>query len=278
MTTMLLQAPVLGVQQGVQQAFIAVRGFIASDSMVAAEVIFGSILVFHVLIGAAELVVGQESRFFSGAFWVRIVFVGLVTFGFTEIFVTLGDALCSSAFSRIVDAFCTLWNQIVDLSVKNSSDQMEVMVSGDVWDLLVGGINAFMEFIIALCSFIISATVAFLLLLYVWFQALLGMGTALLTLAMGPICLPFGAHEATQDVAIGYLKTFLIYVVLYLPLLVLAFEIALNFMAAQTAFTWGAHFHDWSSFGSYMMGFLTAPVAAVALVQSVPSLIRGALR
>jgi len=278
MSLLLLQAPALGIEQGIQQAFVLVRGFIASDSMVAAEVIFGSILMFHVLVGAAELAVGQESRFLSGTFWIRIVFVGLVTFGFTGIFVTLGESLCGASFSRILDAYGTLWNQYYDLSMQNSSDKIDVINAGDVWDLLMGGVNAFVEFLLSLISFIISAVVALLLLLYLWFQALVGMGTALLTLAMGPICLPFGAHEATQDVAIGYVKTFIIYVVLYLPLLVLAFEIALHIMAAQSAFAYGANVQNWANFGSYILGYITAPLAAVAIVQAVPNIIRGALR
>jgi len=271
--------PDAGIDFAIAEVFRSVGTFISNDASVAAQVIFGTLLVFHTMVGAAELVTGEQSRLVSASFWVRIVVVGLVTFGFSALVLEFARMLVVNPGQAIVQTYGDAWSSYYDSTWTLMKDSFNAKWSqAEFWDYLFMSISFFLDLLFSVVGFIVGALVSLLLMLYCYFQLLVGIGMSGLVLAVGPICLPFGAHEATQDIAIGYLKSFLVYVVCYMPLLLLGFEIAMKVLLSPAMFAAGARYMQGDGVTEQFVGVVICPLSAVAIVHSVPSFIKGFLK
>lgn len=276
---MMIPFALVGFDNAVTQTFQLLRNFINTDSMVAAEAIFGTIMIFHALVGAAELVSGQDSRLVQGTFWVRIFFVAFIVYFFDKLFVTFGESLCRGSLDEIGTIWGNLW--------KNWARMNKEMISKGIKDTATnsGGLNvvgmlgsALVETIRSSIGLLIATIIGGLTMLYLIFQSFIALGSCAAVLALGPIALPFAAHESTQDIALAYVKTFLVYVVLYMPMLVFAFQIAMTIMLSVNQMSLGLVYGGVGDELEHIIAIVAAPFAGAAIVAAVPHVVKGALK
>lgn len=269
----------VGFDAAVTQTFTLLRAFINTDSMVAAEAIFGTIMVYHALVGAAELVSGQESRLVQGSFYVRILFVAFLVYFFDKLFVTFGESLCRGCLDEIFTIWNNIWVNWADMSNEMYAKGLKDQATS------AGGLNLanmlgslLFETLISGLGLVIALIIGGLTMLYLIFQSFVALGSVSCVLALGPIALPFAAHESTQDIALAYAKTFLVYVVLYMPMLVFAFQVAMTIMASVCQMTSGLAYGGIGDALEHVIGVVAAPFAGAAIVAAVPHVVKGALK
>ena len=280
---LLLAAPWGDISSGAfnkaaENGFKLLREFINNEAMIAAEVIFGMILVFHILMGAAELVSGKQSRFLDIGFWIKIIFVGLITFQFSSIFVPVGETIIGGCIESIIVSYGDMWEGFF-IDIWGNLNNIKSMLSTGL--KIVVDIATFNPgLIIDIAMFVVITIISFLLMLYMFLQALMALGSSCIVLALGPIALPFGAHEMTKDIAIAYVKAFIVYVILYFPMMVFAFSLAFEIMSGLLV----GHSTGWVSsitrvdVTEKLISLVLAPLAGVAIVMAVPNVVRGVMK
>jgi hypothetical protein len=274
----LIQASSTNYQRVVDESFRLLGEFIRNDSMIAAEAIFATILTFHVLVGAAELVSGKDCRLTSGPFWIRILFTALLVASFESIFVEFGRTIVRGCMTGLGDTLRDMWENWYNACLEN-----------DQWSTVSDKITGFMSLLNFIASWLvemmtstiglgIATILGICLMLYMFVQGFIATGSAVVILALGPIALPFAAHENTQDIAIGYAKTFLIYVVLYMPMLLFAFQIAMTILLQVNLVTTAATAWGVGGMTEKIVCTITAPFAAAGFIWAVPNVIKGAIK
>ena len=273
---LLLQASSSNFQRVVDESFRLLGDFIRNDSLIAAEAIFATIITFHVLVGAAELVSGKDCRLTTGSFWIRILFTALLLASFESIFVEFGRHIARGCMAGIADTYLDMWE-----NWWNATNEEYHTVSSQVTgflSLLSFIASWLVESITSSIGLGIAQILGICLMLYMFVQGFIATGSACIVLALGPIALPFAAHEGTQDIAIGYAKTFLIYVVLYMPMLLFGFQIALTILLQVNLITNGATAAGAGGLVEKVVCTITAPFAAAAFIWAVPNVIKGAIK
>jgi len=268
-----------GYDQAVTATFTLLRTFIEDDAMFAAEAIFGTIMIFHALAGAAELVSGKDSRLVSGPFWIRIMFIALLVAGFEKIFVNFGETLCRGCLNDLTTAWANVWSawiaqiklalhvQAGNAKSATSVFSLTEMVGTGLYDMIMDAIGVALAIVIG-----------GLTMLYLLFQSFIALGSVAVVLALGPIALSFGAHESTQDIALAYTKTFLVYVVLYMPMLVLSFQIAMTLMLSVNTLTTNLSYAGVGDVLEHFINLVASPLAGAAIIAAVPHIVKGALK
>jgi hypothetical protein len=248
--------------------------FINDDGLAFAAAVYSLILVFHALLGSAEIVTGAECRFLNPKFWFRILFFGFVIAGFDTAMVPFAKKIASLSFDQFLVAYkeaWTVWSQTTQKLLANASQQQNAEFSLlQLHSLLVANLlDALASMIGLVLTFILSA----LILLLTFIMGFVGTGLSAGTLCLAPVALVFGAFEATEAVALSYLKTFLVYCVLYMPMLALAMQIAVVIQAAANPLVMElSQQYALGHFAEHLFLLLVTPLAAFALVFSVPSI------
>jgi hypothetical protein len=292
----------IGFTKAIEEGLDFVVNFVDSESLVAAGVIFGILIVFHAVMGSAELIMKMESsRFANPNFWIRIIFVGIVTFTFSKVVIGnngIGTQIAKFSTDQIAEVVVVMVEKLFDENSKNENkiDYKKVMKDepGQGTDIksegltngfFAGVIGGIIEVLLNALMILVVVIATLFLMLYIIIQAFIGLGSAFLTMAVGPICLAFGSHEGTQDIAFSYLKSFLVNVVLFLPLLVLAFRIGLIVMTAYlTNYSQimpnngGSELDAMAYLNEKFLGLLIGPLAGIGIILGAPGLVKGVLR
>ncbi len=94
----------------------------------------------------------------------------------------------------------------------------------------------------------------------------------MLLVAIGPICIAFGAHEKTEGIAWSFMRAFIVLGLAYMPMLALACRFAGIIMAQMTTMVGkaGLAYGDGSDIVVHFIMVLIGPICAFAVVKAVP--------
>lgn len=264
-------------------AFKDTREFVQADG-IAWWVAVSLILYFYeALIGAGELAQGKEDgRLTSLSWWIRQLFIQGSTGLFLVTGVKFAENICTFALAGFGDALVNIvsngFNTMLQ-SMEGAQHMTMANLMNKTFMMLSGA--SLVEAASQMLGMVLSIIIGCLCLLFVIFQAYLAIGCSAFTCCLGPICIPFGASSATQDIALGWLKMFLVYCVLYTPLLAVALQIAGDCMTQSLVTQIMASAHGQSMIFDIFEGIITnlaTPFAMLGFVIAVPHIVSKALR
>jgi hypothetical protein len=101
------------------------------------------------------------------------------------------------------------------------------------------------------------------------------LGVNMLLVAVGPICVGFLAHDKTEGLFWAWIKAFLVFGLLYLPMLGLGAAFAGVVMSRMTTMATdaGLVYGDGSDFGVHVVSVVLGPMCAFAVVKAVPGFV-----
>ena len=276
---LLAAAPAFSFDGLVEGIFTEVQAFIAGDSGPFGMAVLAFLLAVHAIVGGAELASGRPSRLTSGAFWTRFILVITLLVGFDVIITGFTKLIVSGSVNAIADKTTGMWEIWADrttLQYNEAIKMFEAQTSG--LNLLTMGVSNLMEALISGMGMTLCLLIGGLCFLFCYFQAILGACLSAFMVALGPLCLPFAMHESTQDIAIGYLKSWLVYGVFYMPALVMAFGIAATVLSGLVNFSYGTAYTNNFDVFEHFLNMVVGPFAALAVVMAAPALLKGAIR
>lgn len=274
--------PFINFDGAITQTFAVVKDFVNGDGGTFGAAIFATILTFHALVGGAELASGQpDCRLTKGSFWSRILVVGALLMAFDTIIVGAAEIVCKESMTEFVHTWVKVWDRWFDYAeilLKQQSDVINTETSA--FSLVTMGVGRFIEFFISTLALVLSLIVGCICVVFMLFQAFLGLGFAAFTAAIGAIALPFGAHEELDGIAKGYAKTFLIYALLYLPLLNIGMEVSMTMVQALVTppLGPGTSYTGIADVFEHLLSVVVAPFGALGVLMAVPHLMSSALR
>jgi hypothetical protein len=253
------------------------------DGQIFGAAVFTTGLVIHALLGGAELATGQPSRLVSGKFWVRVVFVGGLLVSFDQIFLVFTKTICTSSMNEFFPAWISIWKQMVTnmQGMMDGYSKSQSAQSGGVMSLLNMGTAAFFLGITQAGSLILAVIVSLLAVILMLLNGIFGLGTAALVVCFAPICIPFAIHEATEGIALSYIKTWLSYAVLYLPILLIAMKMATAVSLAVFTASNQLMVSPNMQFGDILaqcLVMMLGPLCGLGILISAPMLVKSVLR
>lgn len=276
----ILAAPGFNFAGQVDAIFAAVGTFIGADSGPFGMAVLTFLVAVHAILGGAELASGRPSRLVSGAFWTRFIMVLVLLEGFDFIILSFTRDIVAGSLAAIDSAEAGMWIDWLakaQQQVADASLMWESKASG--FSILTMGFTNALELLFSVLGMWACGLFGALILIFCYFQAILGACIGAFMVALGPIALPFAMHEATQDIAIGYLKSWLVYGVFYMPALVMAFTIAGTVLTGLVNVPMtGAAYGSVFDVMDYLQNLVLAPFAALAIVMAAPALLKGAIR
>ena len=279
---MMLAAPFMNFDGAITQTFSVVKDFVNGDGGTFGAAIFATILTFHALVGGAELAFGQpEARLIKGSFWARILVVGAILMAFDTLIVGSAEIVCRESMTEFVHTWVKVWDKWFDYAeilLKQQSDVVAAETSS--LSLLTMGVGRLIEFFASVFALVLSLIVGCICVVFMLFQAFLGLGFAAFTAAIGAIAIPFGAHEELDGIAKGYAKTFLIYALLYLPMLNIGMEVSMTMVQALVTppLGPGTSYSGIADVFEHLLSVVVAPFGALGVLMAVPHLMSNALR
>lgn len=259
----------------VQATFQEVQKFVDGDGQTFGWAVLSAGLVFHAILGGAELVSGQPSRLTKGTFWVRVVFILVLLSLFDTIFLNFTKTIMTSALGDIFPSWVALWKGFFATAVQNFDNANKFSGVGSAAQIFLGSANDFVNSIIVASGIF----VAVLALILIFLNAIFGMGASALVVCFAPICIPFGIHEVTEDIAKSYFKTWLAYSVLLLPMLTIAMRIAVAMQGPLLTTVGQATMPDSIADGiSQMVAMIIGPISGLGLVLAAPMVVKNVLK
>jgi uncharacterized membrane protein YgcG len=249
--------------------------------------IFGLLFLFHVAEGAAELSQSPGScRLFNGKFWLRMFLVAAVVGGYKPIVVGTAMAYQPTVMLSFTTKWAEVWadeyiaiDQLRSASNENKelnyADLSKSSAGKDDGGLASKAARFVVDGFVTIVGWIVMALAGLFITALILMEGFFALGVTTLLIGIGPICVAFAAHEKTEGLFWTFLKAFLVFGLLYMPVLALATEFAGVIMGRIThmASDSGAAFGDGSDIAVHFISVLVGPLCAFALVKSAPALL-----
>jgi hypothetical protein len=249
----------------------------------AAFAVLGLIVFFHLVEGAAELAKERPCRLFDGMFYLRLGMVFVLLISYQAVFFGLAKRAIPGAMKGFNESWGLVWvNQQSALEeLKVSSDQNQEVKRSEVGATKAAQKDDDASWYEKLAVYVVdgittdlgrmsAGLLAVLLMAFLLMEGFWAMGVATLTLAIGPLCVATLAHEKVEGVFWTFIRTCVVYVLLYLPLLHLACSFAGVIMADMTTMRGDAEIvlGDGADIGSHFVMVLLGPLLALAIVRA----------
>jgi hypothetical protein len=212
----------------------------------------------------------------------RIGFVLVLLLGYQAFFFGIARRTLPASMTGFADSWSSVWiSQTASLNeVKNLESQNQDVKKSEVATSKKGKEDDgwFGKLAFAVADSLISTValsfvgiLGFLINVFLLMEGFWAVGVATLTLAIGPICIAGLAHDKTDGMFWGFLRTFFVYVFLYAPLLRLAAGFAGVIMAQMTTMRHDSNifYGDGSDLWVHGVIVLLGPLCAMAIVRSV---------
>jgi len=259
--------------------------FCARDITKVALMVFFLCLFFHAVQGAGELSEDPPScRFFKSRWWLRMAFCLALLIGYRPAF----EGFARSSLPTFMTSFAGSWVEIWDgqLDAKDNLEKFhhqnqdvkkaEVTATrqgqeDQAWwgKAMAWAVDALVTSLAIMLSTLAGMAITVLILI----QGFWVLGINVVLLALGPLCVAFLAHEATEGVFWSWAKTWLVYGVLYLPVLGLGVRMAAVVFKGVTSMVVGSDvvFGDGSDIAMHFVYSLLGPLCSLAVVRAIPS-------
>lgn len=277
----------LGIESLVKAVITQGEQFIARDTGKIGIGIFGLIFVFHLLEGAAEMVQSPgSSRIVRPTFWLRIFLVLALLGGYRTVVVTTLNAVQP----KFMTAFATKWLEVwvaeteAIEAIRKAEAQNQEVKSAEVsatkagkdddswWAKLARYV---VDRLLTGVGWAVATITGLFITLLIIMEGFWALGINMLIAAIGPLCVAFLAHEKTEGIFWAWCKAFLVFGLLYLPMLGLGASFAGVVMSRMTtmATNSGLVYGDGSDFGVHIIAVVLGPFCAFAVVRAVPAFV-----
>lgn len=139
----------------------------------------------------------------------------------------------------------------------------------DAFTLIGSTISTLMSAILAGASVILGVVFFFIAVLLMEVQGFVAIAYGAMVLMLGPILLPFGIHENTEGMAWQYVKAWLTYGILYLPMCIIAMKICSILITVQATQMNTNILGSWGGMEALIVqtfSVLAAPLAVIGIV------------
>jgi len=259
--------------------------FFEKDMARVALAVFMFCFFFHLVQGAGELAEEPRScRFFKPRWWMRVAFCLALLIGYRPMF----EGFARSAMPTYMTSFAGAWYEIWSGQL-DAKDELEKM-HHDNQDVKKSEVTATrqgeqdqawwgkamswsVDALITGLGMILSTLAGMFITVLILVQGFWVLGINAVILGIGPLCIAFLAHEATEGIFWIWAKAWLVYGLLYLPMLGLGARLAGAVFKGVTELVVGsdAVFGDGTDIAMHFIYALLGPLCALAVVQAIPS-------
>lgn len=263
-------APGTGLQDFVTSAYARAILEINGDFGKFGLAIFGILMSWHVLLGGAELASGdQNCRFLKGSFYVRFLTVCGVLFFFDQVFVNLSQVVATSSATAMVGVLAQPFSAVESIvpQILNNLNHL-VDSSSTTWSIATAPFSLLVSFIVCGASAVLCIVCYYLAALLMAVQGYVAIAYSAIILILAPVLIPFGIHESTEGIAWQYIKGWLVYGVLYMPICVIAMDLASALLvnAATSINAQGLTVNGLSAMVVQLLSVIAAPLAVIGIV------------
>jgi type IV secretory pathway VirB6-like protein len=279
-----MQGIALGLTS-IVDAVVARGATAAGQSAKAGLVIVLLLFLFHMMEGAAELVLSPAScRLWHGKFWLRILLVTAGLGGYQAVVV----GTVAKLQPQFMTAYAVHWTEVwvnevqavtgVEKAESENKDLKYAEASAtkagkddDSWYAKLA--NYVVDGLLTGIGTVLATIVGLIITVLILMEGFTGLGMNMLLLAIGPLCIAFAAHEKTESFFWSFLKAFIFVGLLYMPLLGLSCEFAAIVLSKMTAFVGGSSlsYGDGTDIGVHLVFVLLGPLCALAVVKAAPT-------
>jgi hypothetical protein len=259
--------------------------FFEKDITKVALAVFSFCTFFHLVQGAAELAEEPGScRFFRSRWWIRMGFCLALLIGYRATFEGFARSAMPTFMSSFAGSWLEVWegeldakdelqklhheNQDVKKSEVTATRQGE---QDQAWWSKALGFSV--DALVTALGNVLSVFAGMFITVLILVQGFWVLGVNAVILGIGPLCIDFLAHEATEGIFWVWAKAWLVYGLLYLPVLGLGARMAGAVFRGVTALVAGSGvvFGDGSDIAMHFIYALLGPLCALAVVQAIPS-------
>ena len=260
--------------------------FFEKDITRLAIAVFFFCFFFHLVAGAGELAEQPGScRFFKPRWWLRIVFCLALLIGYRPMFEGFARTALPTYMTSFAGSWLEVWNGELDAKdelLKMHHDNQDVK-QAEVTTTRQGGedqswwgkaMSWSVDALISGLGILLSTLAGMFITVLILIQGFWVLGVNVVILGLGPLCIACLAHEATEGIFWTWAKAWLVYGLLYLPMLGLGARIAGVVFKGVTTMVAGSEivFGDGSDIAMHFIYALLGPLCALAVVQAIPSL------
>lgn len=246
--------------------------------------IFGVLFTFHLIEGAAELAIAPSScRLWHAKFWLRILLVAGGLAGYQTVVGGTMAKLQPTYMTSFAASWATVWESEMAAieAIKKAEAENQDLKSSEVTttkagkddDSWYGKLGRYVvDSLLTGLGWVLAVVTGLVITIFMLMEGFTGLAMNMLLVAIGPICVAFGAHEKTESYFWSFLKAFLFVGLLYMPLLGLACQFAGVIMAQMTTMVTGSGlvYGDGSDIGVHFLFVVMGPFCAFAAVRAAP--------
>lgn len=246
--------------------------------------VFFLCVFFHLVQGAGEMAEEPGScRLFKSRWWMRMAFCLALLIGYRPLF----DGFARSALPTFMTSFAGSWYEIWSGQL-DAKDELQKLHQ-DNQDVKKAEITATrqgeqdqawwskamawsVDALVSALAVVLSTLAGMFITVLILIQGFWVLGINALILALGPLCIAFLAHEATEGIFWVWAKAWLVYGLLYLPMLGLGAKMAGVVFTGITDMVAGSDmvFGDGSDIAMHFIFTMLGPLCAFAVVRSIP--------
>jgi hypothetical protein len=247
--------------------------------------VFFFCLFFHLVQGAGELAEHPHAcRFFKTRWWMRMAFCLALLMGYRSLF----EGFARSALPTYMSSFAGAWLEIWDGEL-DAKDQLQKLhqenqdvKKAEVTTTRQGeqdqawwskAMSWTVDALITALGIVLSTLAGMFVTVLILVQGFWVLGINAVILGLGPLCIAFLAHEATEGIFWVWAKAWLVYGLLFLPALGLGARMAGAVFRGITDLVAGsgAVFGDGSDIAMHFIYALLGPLCCFAVVQAIPA-------
>jgi hypothetical protein len=276
------------VSNVVDEAAAVAFEVVQQQSLIGAMAVYSVIVIFHVIEAAVELTTNPKScRFGRGSFWTRLVLIAAAIASY----MTLVAPVLNGVAMRSFQDFATSWTEIFDSELKidyqvakteaenKELDKAEQAASqalaGKEPDrgFMAGLAASLLEGLKSMLGSLLALVFGLIITLVCLAEGFWIIGTNMILMVIGPICIAFGAHEKTESILWSFVKSTIMYGILYLPVVAIAMRIASAVMRSITSMSIENNLiqGDMMSVATQLIALILGPVMAFAIVKGAPA-------
>jgi hypothetical protein len=265
--------------------------FLMKDITRLAMAVFFICFFFHLVAGAGELAEAPATcRFFKSRWWLRIAFCLALLIGYRPMFEGFARSALPAFMTSFGGSWLEIWNGELDAKdqlLKMHHDNQDVK-QAEVTTTRQGGEDQAwwskamawtVDALITALGIVLSTLAGMFITVLILIQGFWVLGVNVVILGLGPLCIAFLAHEATEGIFWTWAKAWLIYGLLYLPMLGLGARLAGVVFKGITTMVAGSSvvFGDGSDIAMHFIYALLGPLCSLAVFQAIPSLLSNLL-
>jgi hypothetical protein len=269
--------------------------------------VIGVVLIAQVTLGILEIFRNKDTRLLDPSFWIRNLFVSFMVIGFgtwiMEPFVFENVRGNIRRAQEHINQANVLYGVKLEAIGKRAQNRVTALVTAeetgknlpipsrvtDGEDPSVASDEVItprdLRGIIASAGLAGASGAAVFMIISMTLQLVHFALYASIISMFGPLCLAFGIHESTQDIALGYAKSFMVYCIFFIPIMLVCLDVGVELMinlsksnfdqVLANQFTSDKMF---SGLAGSVLAVIIIPMIGMTTLKLGPEILKGLLR